>query len=203
MRERNMNNKRYAILVIDMLNDFINGKLRLEGVEKIIPNIQTLLDIARLHDIPIVYCNDSHLPNDRELKIWGKHAIKGTKGAQVIKELKPIPKDHVITKNTYSAFFNTKLKDLLQSLYQGKGADSLIITGIHTDICVKHTVYDAFIHGYNITVVEDGVKALPLVDKRIIKYMKEKYAIEVKKIKDILKQITNNKQTLNVFNRQN
>ena len=198
-----MNNKRYAILVIDMLNDFINGKLRLEGVEKIIPNIQKLLDFARLHDIPIIYCNDSHLPNDRELKIWGKHAIKGTKGAQVIKELKPTTKDHVITKNTYSAFFNTKLKDLLQSLYQGEGADSLIITGIHTDICVKHTVYDAFIHGYDIIVVKDGVKALPLVDKRIIEYMKEKYAIEVKKIKDILKLITNNKQTLHVFNRQN
>ena len=28
-------NNRYAILVIDMLNDFINGKLRLEGVENI------------------------------------------------------------------------------------------------------------------------------------------------------------------------
>ncbi|MGE0243224.1 MAG: cysteine hydrolase family protein [Nitrososphaeraceae archaeon] len=178
-------------MVIDMLNDFINGKLRLEGVEKIIPNIQKLLDFARLNDIPIIYCNDSHLPNDRELKIWGKHAIKGTKGAQVIKELKPTTKDHVITKNTYSAFFHTKLKDLLQSLYHGEGADSLIITGIHTDICVKHTVYDAFIHGYDITVVEDGVKALPLVDKRIIKYMKEKYAIKVKKIKYILKQTTN------------
>ena len=198
-----MNNKRYAILVVDMLNDFINGKLRLEGVEKIIPNIQKLLDFARLHNIPIIYCNDSHLPNDRELKIWGRHAIKGTKGAKVINELKPTIKDHVVTKNTYSAFFKTKLKDLLQSLYQGEGADSLIITGIHTDICVKHTVYDAFIHGYDITVVKDGVKALPLVDKRIIKYMKEKYAIEVKKIKDILKQITNNKQTLHVFNRQN
>ena len=192
-----MNNKKYAILVVDMLNDFINGKLRLEGVEKIIPNIQKLLDFARVHDIPIIYCNDSHLPNDRELKIWGKHAMKGTKGAQVINELKPKTKDHVITKNTYSAFFNTKLKDLLQSLYEGQGADSLIITGIHTGICVKHTVYDAFIHGYDITVAEDGVKALPLVDKRIIKYMKEKYAIEVKKIKDILKQTIHKKQTTN------
>jgi nicotinamidase-related amidase len=198
-----MNNKRYAILVIDMLNDFINGKLRLEGVEKIIPNIQKLLDFARLHDIPLVYCNDSHLPNDRELKIWGKHAIKGTKGSQVIKELKPTSKDHIITKNTYSAFFNTKLKDLLQSLYQGEGADSLIITGIHTDICVKHTVYDAFINGYDVTVVEDGVKALPSVDKRIIKYMKEKYAIEVKKIKDILTQNINSKKTSPVFNSSN
>lgn len=40
-----MNNKRYAILVINMLNDFIDGKLRLERVEKIISNIQKLLDL--------------------------------------------------------------------------------------------------------------------------------------------------------------
>jgi nicotinamidase-related amidase len=99
-----------------------------------------------------------------------------------------MPNDHVIIKNTYSAFFNTKLKDLLQSLYQGQGANSLIVTGIHTDICVKHTIFDAFVNGYDITVAEDGVKALPLVDKRTLKYMKEKYAIEVKKIKDILHQ---------------
>lgn len=177
---------RYAILVIDMLNDFINGKLQLEGVEDIVQNIQKLLEFSRQRNIPIIYCNDAHHIKDRELKIWGKHALKGTRGAQVIKELKPMPKDYIITKNTYSAFFNTKLKELLQSLYKGEGANRLIVTGIHTDICVKHTVYDAFLNGYNITVVEDGVKALPLVDKHILRYMKEKYDIKIKKIKDIL-----------------
>ena len=176
-------NNRYAILVIDMLNDFINGKLRLDGVEDIVQNIQKLLDSARQRNIPIIYCNDAHDIKDRELKIWGEHAIKGTKGAQVIKELKPMPNDYVITKNTYSAFFNTKLKELLQSFYKGQGANFLI------DICVKHTVYDAFLHGYNVTVAEDGVKALPLVDKPILKYMKEKYDIKIRKIKDILQQI--------------
>jgi len=182
-----VNNKRYAILVIDMLNDFINGKLKLKGVEKIVPNIQKLLNFARLQNIPIIYCNDSHLPKDKELQIWGKHAMKGTRGAEVIEELRPMSNDHVITKNTYSAFYNTKLKDLLQSFYQGQGANSLLITGIHTDICVKHTVYDAFINGYEVTVLKDGVKALPLVDKGTIKYMEEKYAIKVKRIKEILR----------------
>lgn len=38
-------NNRYAILVIDMLNDFINGKLRLDGVEDIVQNIQKLLTL--------------------------------------------------------------------------------------------------------------------------------------------------------------
>ena len=170
-----------------MLNDFINGKLKLNGVEKIVPNIEKLLNFARLQNIPIIYCNDSHLPNDKELQIWGKHAMKGTRGAQVIEKLRPMSNDHVITKNTYSAFYNTKLKDLLQSFYEGQGANSLLITGIHTDICVKHTVYDAFVYGYEVIVLEDGVKALPLVDKRTIKYMEEKYAIKVKRIKEILR----------------
>jgi len=180
---------RYAILVIDMLNDFINGKLRLEGVEDIVQNIQKLLSSARQHDIPIIYCNDAHDLKDRELKIWGEHAIKGTNGAQVIKQLRPMSKDYVIAKNTYSAFFNTMLKELLQSFYKGRGANCLIVTGIHTDICVKHTVYDAFLNGYNITVAKDGVKALPLVDEPVLKYMKEKYGIKIQKIKDILQQI--------------
>lgn len=180
---------RYAILVIDMLNDFINGKLRLEGVEEIVQNIQELLDVSRQLNIPIIFCNDAHDRQDRELKIWGEHAIKGTKGAQVIKELKPMSNDYIIAKNTYSAFFNTTLNELLQSFYKGRGANSLIVTGIHTDICVKHTVYDAFLNGYNITVAEDGVRALPLVDRPILKYMKDKYDIKIKKIKDILQQI--------------
>ena len=180
---------RYAILVIDMLNDFINGKLRLEGVEEIVQNIQKLLDASRQRNIPIIFCNDAHYKQDRELKIWGEHAIKGTKGAQVIKELKPMSNDYIIAKNTYSAFFNTTLKELLQSFYKGRGANCLIVTGIHTDICVKHTVYDAFLNGYNITVAEDGVKATPLADKPILKYMKDKYDIKIKKIKDILQQI--------------
>jgi nicotinamidase-related amidase len=180
---------RYAILVIDMLNEFINGKLRLEGVEDIVQNIQKLLSSARQHDIPIIYCNDAHDLKDRELKIWGEHAIKGTSGAQVIKQLRPMSKDYVIAKNTYSAFFNTTLKELLQSFYKGRGANCLIVTGIHTDICVKHTVYDAFLNGYNITVAKDGVKALPLVDEPVLKYMKEKYGIKIQKIKDILQQI--------------
>ena len=73
-------NNRYAILVIDMLNDFINGKLRLDGVEDIIQNIQKLLDSARQRNIPIIYCNDAHDIKDRELKIWGEHAIKRYEG---------------------------------------------------------------------------------------------------------------------------
>jgi nicotinamidase-related amidase len=51
-------NPRFAILVIDMLNDFVHGKLKCERAMRIIPNIKGLLDDARQKGIPVFYCSD-------------------------------------------------------------------------------------------------------------------------------------------------
>lgn len=182
--------KRYAVLVIDMLNDFVYGELGFPKIHKIIPNIKLLIDSAREYRIPIIYCNDSHILSDRELKIWGPHAMKGTKGSQVIKELQPQSQDHVILKNTYSSFHNTNLKKTLDSLYNGKGVEEIILTGIHTDICIKHTVYDAFLQGYDIILAENAIcSASPQKHKGGIDYMKDNYSIKVQKINKILEDL--------------
>jgi nicotinamidase-related amidase len=80
---------RYAVLVNDMLNDFVHGKLRSNRASHIIPKLKALLEAARKKDIPIFYCNDEHEIFDPELKIWGPHAIKFTPGSEVIHELEP------------------------------------------------------------------------------------------------------------------
>ena len=46
---------RYTILVTDMLNDFIYGRLKSVRARKIIPKIKYLLDFARRKNIPIFY----------------------------------------------------------------------------------------------------------------------------------------------------
>jgi len=51
-----------AILVIDMLEEFVRGRLRAEAAEKIVPNIAKLLDAAREKKIPVVYAVDTHYP---------------------------------------------------------------------------------------------------------------------------------------------
>lgn len=179
-----------VILVLDMLNDFVYGKLKFSEVQKIIPNIKLLLDFARQHNIPIVYCNDSHIPSDRELEIWGAHAMKDTKGSEVINDLKPQDNDHIILKNSYSAFYKTNLPNVLDSLYKGKGVESIIFTGIHTDICVKHSAYDAFLTGYDIIIAENGVAA-PSFQKHKsgLDYMKSNYLVQVKQIEKILQDL--------------
>ena len=183
---------RYAILVNDMLNDFIQGKLKCDRAAVIIPKIKLLLEKARQKDIPIFYCNDEHLPNDTyELRLWGPHAMKDTDGAKVIDELRPSANDYIVPKRRYSSFDGTSLDSSLEGTYNGKGVDTIVMTGVHTHICVKHTVYDAFVRGYNVIVAEDGVEAFTGDDHVAgLKYMKQNYGARIKKVSDILKSIS-------------
>jgi nicotinamidase-related amidase len=185
-------NPRFAILVIDMLNDFVYGKLKCERAMNIIPNIKRLLDESRQKGIPIFYCSDEHLPLDTyELKLWGPHAMKGTKGAKIIDELRPSDKDYVIPKRTYSAFDGTGLDKMLKGAYNGIGADTLIITGLHTNICDRHTAYDAFVRGFDLVIAEDGVDAFTEDNHRSgLEYMKSIYGARIMKMSDILERLT-------------
>lgn len=203
---QSQNQKRPAILVIDMLNDFVKGKLKCDRATRIIPNVKQLLENAREKQIPIFHCVDEHLSIDTyEMNLWGPHAMKGTEGAKIIDELKPYaeketedmtktkiktttPEEYVIPKRTYSAFDGTGLDKALRGVYDGKGADTLIITGLHTNICDTHTCYDAFVRGFNIIVPEDGVDAFTEEEhKSGLEYMKRVYGAQIKKVGDIIR----------------
>lgn len=198
---QSQNLQRPAVLVIDMLNDFVKGKLKCDRATRIIPNVKQLLENARERQIPIFYCNDEHLPIDTyEMKLWGPHAMKGTEGAKMIDELQlsdgkktedmtktKTTEEYVIPKRTYSAFDGTGLDKALRGIYDGRGADTLIITGLHTNICDRHTCYDAFVRGFNIIVPEDGVEAFTEEEhKSGLEYMKRMYGAKIKKVGDII-----------------
>jgi nicotinamidase-related amidase len=182
---------RYAILVVDMLNDFVYGKLKCERAKRIIPNIKLLLDSARKNRVPVFFCNDEHLPIDTyEMKLWGPHAMKGTEGAKVIDELKPLKSDYVIPKRTYSAFDGTGLDKALKGVYNAAGANTIVITGLHTNICDRHTGYDAFVRDLGIIVPEDGVDAFTKDDHISgLDYMKRVYGAKIKKVSDVINAI--------------
>lgn len=163
-----------AIIVVDMLNDFVTGSLACERGQKMLPHLIKLLDEARKANIPVIFSNDSHLPViDREFKVWGSHAVEGTKGAEVIPDLKYDPKkDYIVPKRRYSGFFQTNLDALLREL----GVDTVIMTGMHTHICVRHTSADAFQLGYDVMVAKDCVESFTEEDYEYgLKYLKEVY----------------------------
>lgn len=144
-----------AVLVIDMLNDFVYGKLKCDRADNIIPPLQRLLAAARKAGVPVIYSGDAHLPSDFELRVWGEHAMLGTEGAEVIPPLAIQPGDYRVDKRTYSAFHETGLDSLLRSL----GVEKVLVTGLHTNICDRHTTADAFFRGYEPIVVTDCVDA--------------------------------------------
>ncbi len=174
-----------AVVVIDMINDFVTGVFKNERAEKIIPNVKQLLNFVRENKIPVVYVNDAHLPNvDTEFDIWPQHAVAGTWGAQVVDELKPEKGDFVLQKRRYSAFQGTGLDQLLRELK----VDTLILTGVVTDICIQHTAADAFFRGYKIIVPEDCVEAInEQTQKAALDYLKRVYGCEITRADKIMK----------------
>lgn len=137
-----------VVLVIDMINDFVTGKFENSRAKRIIPAIANLLESARKSEKPVIYVSDSHPGDDEEFSIWGPHAVEGSKGSEIIPELKPEEKDHTLSKTKYSAFYDTDLDSLLKKL----DVDEVILTGVLTHICIQHTAADAFFRGYKVVV---------------------------------------------------
>ena len=174
-----------AILVVDMLNDFVTGALKCDRGLAIVPKTAELLRGAREKGMPVIFCNDAHLKGiDHELKLWGDHAIAGTEGAEVIPELELCEKDYVVPKRRYSGFFHTDLDLLLKEL----GVDTVILTGLHAHMCVRHTAADAYQLGYGIVVAKDATDSFTEEDYLYgIKYLKEVYGAEITDVDSLIK----------------
>ncbi len=166
-----------AVMVIDVINDFVTGALGSDSAATIVPRIRILLEHARRLGIPVIYVTDAHLPVvDREFEVWPRHAEKGSKGARVVEEIRPLEGDHHIKKRRYSCFYATGLDALLREL----GVDTVVLTGLVTHICIQHTAADAFFRGYRVVVPEDSVQApTEEVHEASLRYMEEIYGAKV------------------------
>ena len=165
-----------ALIVVDMLNDFVTGALANEArATAIIPSIRRLIDHARSNeDWVVVYANDAHRADDREIGVWGRHAMAGTFGAAVIDQLAPlgIEREIVMPKRFYGAFDGTDLEDTLFDFE----VEDVVLAGQHTHCCIRHTAYGAFMAGYDLLVPTDAVCAVDGVDhEAALGYLKDSY----------------------------
>ena len=144
---------RSALIVVDMLDDFVDGALKNRASEEIIEPIAELASRVRgrRHWV-VIYANDAHREDDVELRVLPPHAMAGTPGARVIGDLAPQPGDVVVEKRFYSAFTETALAEVLGARDVGR----LVLVGQHTDCCVRHTSYDAFSRGLDLVVCPDA-----------------------------------------------
>lgn len=142
-----------GLVIIDMLNDFQDGVLANPAAEGIVEPLKKLVDAARANDDwVVIYGNDAHKPGDLEFAVFGEHAVVGTHGAAVIDAIAPKEGDEIVNKRYYSTFTETDL----DSICKVHGIGRLVIVGQHTDCCVRHTSYDAYVRGHEVVVVSDA-----------------------------------------------
>ena len=178
--------KKPALLVLDMIVDFTTGRYGTAAARAIRPAARRLIAAFRERRLPVIFCQEAHVAGDVELKVWGRHGMHGTRGARTDPALKPRPGEPVVPKHTFGGFYGTHLEDLLR----GCRADTVVLTGVCTDICVQHTAADAFFRGYGVLVARDATAALTPADhERGLKYVARTYGAKVMTTADLLRRL--------------
>ncbi len=149
-----MSNK--ALIVVDMLKDFIDedGALYCGGKSReIIPFVQKKMEEVRSSGGVVIFLHDNHSENDLEFKIYPKHCVKGTTGAEIIDEISVEENDIRIPKTRYSGFYDTNLDEILKD----KDIKEVEVVGVCTSICVMDTVGGLKNRDYQVIVWKNGV----------------------------------------------
>ena len=158
-----------AVIVVDMLRDSVDPDspygIGGEG-RKIIPSLQRLLATVRAKGLPVIFANDSFLPDDFIFRDTGRrpHTVMGTEGARVIAELAPAEMDIILPKRRFSAFLGTGLEATLRDM----GVETIAVTGISTPVCVLTTALDGMAHDFHVILIDDCCAAARRQDHEAI-----------------------------------
>lgn len=151
--------RKTALLIIDIVTDFEfeDGDALLKQTQPMAKRLAKLRVQAKNSGIPVIYVNDNFGKWQEDFKTM-VHEFTGpeSKGRSVVELLKPDAQDYYVLKPHRSAFYSTTLMLLLQKLK----VESLIITGITTDICVLFSANDAYMRGFELYVPRDCVAAV-------------------------------------------
>lgn len=155
---------RPVLLVIDIQKGSVkpisnsSRDIRMPGYLERMAKVPPVIIAARECGVPIVYIQEAHHPSmvdfGRELDGYeAVHCLEDKEDTEIADEVMMRPQDYFIRKRRYSAFFGTELEILLKGLK----ADTLLMVGGFTDVCVHYTFVDGHQHDYFCRVLEDCV----------------------------------------------
>ena len=157
-----------ALIIVDVQNDFCpGGTLAVKDGDQVVVPLNKLIREFEKTGEPIFKSRDWHPATTKHFRnfggVWPVHCVQNTRGAEFHPDL--IDSDHItiISKglgdeDRYSAFDGTVLKALLREL----GVEELVVGGLATDYCVKHTVLDALKNGFKVKAVSEAMRAVEL-----------------------------------------
>ena len=169
--------RRPALLVIDMVNDYLD-KWDVERKDELICAINGLVTTMRRASHPVIWVRQEFESDLRDafLEMRTKQTyltIKGTAGSQILSQLAVVSSDPIVVKKRYSAFFGTRLDEILHQMQ----ADALILAGINTHACIRATAIDAYQRDWPLVLASDCIDSYDRDHHDItLKYMRDKMA---------------------------
>jgi nicotinamidase/pyrazinamidase len=171
---------------VDVQADFMlaGGSLYIPGAEKIIANINLLVDAARQGRVFLISSADAHNADDPELRDWPPHCLKHTPGADLLPEACASPRliipnqkgfalpenlgtycQVTLEKNTLDVFDNPHTDALLARLSPAgspvfASSPQFVVFGVATEYCVRCTVDGLLRRGDRVSVVTDALRAI-------------------------------------------
>jgi len=167
-----------ALVVVDMLYDFIDGSMACREAEKAVRNslsqIEKLTEDAEKDDdtgihstYPILFVRDHHPAGHCSFKEqggpWPPHCVQLTHGADIHKDLAPYATEDLTFfkgedpgKEQYSGFegLNPAGQSMGEVLHL-LDVRNVAVCGIATEYCVRNTAEDLLKDGFRVTVLKD------------------------------------------------
>jgi nicotinamidase/pyrazinamidase len=156
-----------ALVIVDVQKDFLpGGALGVADGSAVVPVLNGWIERFNAARQPVILTRDWHPPDHCSFAdqggIWPAHCVAESEGAAFADGLL-VPEDALVVskavhtdQEAYSGFEGTGLSASLQDL----GVSRLYIGGLATDYCVKATVEDACRAGYEVVVIEPGIRAV-------------------------------------------
>lgn len=149
-----------ALLIIDMQNDFTKPGARAyyATTETLMQTFEEKVNTLRDKGVQIVIIYSlvaaDHKPNPEltRLTTSTRTLVEGTYGAQLDERIPYVPEtDWKMQKFAASAFLHT---DLAQRLHNA-GIENVLISGVKTNVCCRHSTVDSASHGFRTFLVDD------------------------------------------------
>ena len=168
-----------ALVVVDMLYDFIDGSLACKNADNAVRNTLAYIDTqtkgqgGESHEIldtfPILFIRDHHPADHSSFKeqggIWPAHCVAGTRGGEIHQDLAPYASEELTfdkgcDRNTeqYSSFEAVNNADQpLSEVLELLDTTDVYVCGIATEYCVRNTCEDLLKAGFKVHLLKDCI----------------------------------------------
>lgn len=161
MEQWSIDPARTALINVDMQRCFVEGTpiASPDGLE-LLPRINAVIEAGRVAGMTIVHTRGWMKADGSNVGVMAELVppfiialyTEGNESAELHDGLAVAPSDIILDKPRYGAFHGTDLESLLRS----RGIDTVIISGIATNICCETTAREAAQRDFRVIFLSDG-----------------------------------------------